>query len=195
MPYSRAVEERYRLQPADLDGPVEVTITNVTLQGLETVQPVLHFDSLHKWLTLDDIQSDEMARATGSAVFQDWLGRRIVLTPLEEEDWVRIAISRPGAPLPRPRRVPTPSVLPPPSPSDTPLPDSTPADSPPADPAEPTQAGSAQSSDQSPDADGPLSSVLLVGLIVLLTLAIAALLLYALGVSDAVWTWLMGGRS
>jgi hypothetical protein len=138
MPYSRAVEERYRLQPADLDSLLEVTVTNVTLQGLETVQPVLHFDGLSKWLTLDDIQSDEMARATGSAVFQDWLGRRLALTLREEEEGVRIAISKPGAPLPRPRRASpladSPAESSPgqtsPSPS---LPDGPPSDSPPAE--------------------------------------------------------------
>ena len=182
MPYSRAVEERYRLQPADLDGPVEVTVTNVTLQGLETVQPVLHFADFGKWLTLDDVQSYELARATCSAVFQDWLGRHIVLTPLQEEEGARIAISRPGAPIPRPRRAVTP-----------PKPTAAPADPTPAPLPEPTPVDSDQRPDPSSDADGPLKSILLIGLIALLALAIIVLLLYALGVSDAVWTWLMGG--
>ncbi len=183
MPYSRAVEERYRLQPADLDGPVEVTVTNVTLQGLETVQPVLHFADLEKWLTLGDIQSDEMARATGSAVFQDWLGRRLTLTPLEEEGTVRIAIIRVGAPIPRPRRASPPSDSTPSSPAPV---DAPPLNPPPAD-LTPTPADLTQPS------NSPLGSTLLIGLIILLALAIVALLLYALGLSDAVWAWLMGG--
>ena len=193
MPYSRAVEERYRLQPADLNGSLEVTVTNVTLQGLERLQPVLHFEGLSKWLTLDDIQSDEMARATGSAVFQDWMGRRLVLTPLEEEDGPRIAISRPGAPIPRPRRRPSPL---PEAPSAEPVPErvATPEPAPPEPESQPpTPTPTATPIDSTRPADDPLNSALLIALIALLTLAIIALLLYALGLGDEIWTWLMGG--
>lgn len=99
MPYSQVVEERYRLQASDLSGPARVTITNVTLEGLEDVRPVLHFDRLHKRLAISDIQSDEIARVTGSAVMSDWIGRSITLTVVLDGDGPRIALGPPDAPV------------------------------------------------------------------------------------------------
>lgn len=98
MPYSQVVEQRYRVQPLDLGGPTLVVITNVTLQGLEQIHPVLHFDRLQKRLMLDDAQSDELARITQSAVFADWVGHEVLLTPVSEDNETRIALSSPSAP-------------------------------------------------------------------------------------------------
>ncbi len=78
MSSSLVVDQKYRLQAQDLGGKqVTATVSNVTLQGLERVQPVLHFRRLHKRMVLDDAQSDTMARITGQAVLEAWIGARV----------------------------------------------------------------------------------------------------------------------
>lgn len=105
MPHSRVVEQQYRLQPSDLHGPALATITNVSLQGLEEMRPVLHFDKFGKRLVLDDVQSDELARVTRSAVFADWVGHAVMLEPIGEEGAARISLSSPPSqPTPQPTR-------------------------------------------------------------------------------------------
>ena len=106
MPHSRVVEQRYRLQPSDLRGPMQVAITNVSLQGLEKIRPVLHFDKFGKRLVLDDVQSDELARITRSAVFADWVGCAVMLEPIDEEGVMRIALSAPPSQQSSPQRKP-----------------------------------------------------------------------------------------
>ncbi len=86
MSSSPVVDQKYRLQAHDLGGKqVTATVSNVTLQGLERVQPVLHFRRLEKRMVLDDAQSDAMARITGQAVLEAWIGARVTLSPATDE--------------------------------------------------------------------------------------------------------------
>ena len=95
MTLSAVVEQRYRLQPQDLGGQsVTVTVSNVSLQGLERLQPVLHFQHIDKRMVLDDVQSDAMALITGQAILESWIGSRVTLTPAFEDQAETIAISR-----------------------------------------------------------------------------------------------------
>lgn len=82
MSISYFVDEKYRLQPADLQGrPRRVVIANVTYQGLEDVRPVLHFAGQTKRLALDAEQTRQLIALTGSAQLTDWIGRTVVLQP------------------------------------------------------------------------------------------------------------------
>ena len=63
---------------------MQATITNVTLQGLESLQPVLHFDDIAKPLVLGPEQCDELAYITGSAVLAEWIGTRLLLVANHE---------------------------------------------------------------------------------------------------------------
>ncbi|MCB9137440.1 MAG: hypothetical protein H6642_03735 [Caldilineaceae bacterium] len=92
------VDQRYRLRPEDLGGrSLTATVSNVTLQGLEQMQPVLHFTRIDKRLPLDDEQCDAMARCTGQAILEAWIGRRITLTPEAGDDGPTIRITAPDA--------------------------------------------------------------------------------------------------
>lgn len=113
MPTVPPLERRYRLQPGDLAGrSITVTVSNVTLQGLEELQPVLHFATIDKRMALDDAQCDAMARLTGQAILEAWIGARIMLTPVEEDEGATIRITQPVAgsagsdSLPEPRTAP-----------------------------------------------------------------------------------------
>ncbi len=101
MSSSPVVDQKYRLQPQDLGGkPITATVSNVTLQGLERVQPVLHFRRLSKRMALDDAQSDAMARITGQAVLEAWIGTRVTLSPATDEAGravIHIAAAHAGA--------------------------------------------------------------------------------------------------
>jgi hypothetical protein len=82
MSISYFVDQKYRLQPADLQGrPRRVVIANVTYQGLEDARPVLHFVGQTKRLVLNADQTRQLIALTGSAHFADWVGRPIVLQP------------------------------------------------------------------------------------------------------------------
>jgi hypothetical protein len=103
----------YRLQPGDLAGrSITVTVSNVTLQGLEELQPVLHFATIDKRMALDDVQCDAMARLTGQAILEAWIGTRIMLTPVEADEGATIRINQPFSSragsdsLPEPRTAP-----------------------------------------------------------------------------------------
>ncbi|MBP8293363.1 MAG: hypothetical protein KAX65_11360, partial [Caldilineaceae bacterium] len=51
----RVVEQRYRLQPADLPAAgLTAEVTHVSRQGVETVTPVLHLRGAPKPLLLDE---------------------------------------------------------------------------------------------------------------------------------------------
>lgn len=87
------MESRYRMQPTDLfHGPAWLTIANVSYQGVERLRPVLHFAEHGKRLILNPRQCDELAALTGSAVPREWIGRRVVLEPYEDEGGPSIAI-------------------------------------------------------------------------------------------------------
>ena len=68
------------------------------------MRPVLHFDKFGKRLVLDDVQSDELARVTRSAVFADWVGHAVMLEAIDEDGAARIALF---SPLPSPPPQPT----------------------------------------------------------------------------------------
>jgi hypothetical protein len=82
MSISSSVDERYRLYATDLNGrPRHVVIANVTYQGLEEVNPVLHFVGQSKRLVLTPAQCHQMVLLTGTALFIEWIGRPIILKP------------------------------------------------------------------------------------------------------------------
>jgi hypothetical protein len=86
MSTSSVVDERYRLQAVDLAGKrVTATVSNVSLQGLERIQPVLHFHHIPKRMVLDDAQSDAMARITDQAIIEAWIGAHVALRPTTDE--------------------------------------------------------------------------------------------------------------
>jgi hypothetical protein len=69
------IETQYRLHPADLDGkPSKAQIANVTFQGIEAMQPVLHFTGHAKRLTLTPAQSRQMVTITGTTIVTQWIG-------------------------------------------------------------------------------------------------------------------------
>jgi hypothetical protein len=77
------VDERYRLQPADLAGSAQrVLIQQVSFQGLEEMTPVLHFAGpLDKPLALNASQRRELIDLLHSSLCDDWLGQAIELRP------------------------------------------------------------------------------------------------------------------
>ncbi len=81
------------MQPDDLAGErVEATITNVTIEGLESLAPVLHFDRIAKPMNLTPGDADDLAHITQSAVMEEWIGQTISIAPIETDDGVRLAI-------------------------------------------------------------------------------------------------------
>ena len=99
------------LKPQDLDRrPITLTVSNVSLQGVERLQPVLHFTSIDRRLVLDDAQCDAMARITGRALLDEWIGARITLTPAPEEAGATIRIDASLASAAETRRLPTPQA-------------------------------------------------------------------------------------
>lgn len=76
------VDQEYRLQAGDLgQTPRRVLITNVTMQGLETMAPTLHFAGEPKRLPLSREQSQALIEITGTAVTQQWIGATVYLVP------------------------------------------------------------------------------------------------------------------
>ncbi len=105
MSLSPIVDARHRLRPDDLyNGALATTILNVTLQGVEAIRPVLHLAQAPKPLVLDAAQCNDIARITGSAVPNSWIGSEIVLNPNIRDDVLTIDIHAPGELLLSPRR-------------------------------------------------------------------------------------------
>lgn len=102
------IDQNYRLGAHDLMGaPRKLTITNVSLQGLEEMTPTLHFAGHTKRLTLTRDQSSDLIRLTGTPVIQQWIGLTVILEPALTPDGVTIRITTPGA-KPRATRLPQP---------------------------------------------------------------------------------------
>jgi len=105
------IQTLYRLQPEDLAGQrVEVTITNVSIEGLESLTPVLHFDQLKKPMVLDPGNANDLARITQSAVMEEWIGQSVSIAPIETEQGARLALFSPtqrtlDQPLSRPAHI------------------------------------------------------------------------------------------
>ena len=90
------IRTRYRLQPQDLAGRrMDVTITNVTIEGLESLTPVLHFDGIEKPMALHPGDANDMARITHSAVFHEWIGQTVSIASIDTGNGPRLAIFSP----------------------------------------------------------------------------------------------------
>ena len=106
-----SIQKRYRLQPEDLAGErVEATITNVSIEGLESLTPVLHFDRFEKPMLLDPGHANDLARITQSAVMEEWIGRSVSIAPIETAEGARLGLFSPtqrtlDQPLSRPPHV------------------------------------------------------------------------------------------
>ena len=90
------IQTRYRLQPQDLAGRrMDVTITNVTIEGLESLTPVLHFDGIEKPMALHPGDANDMARITHSAVLHEWIGQTVSIASIDTGNGPRLAIFSP----------------------------------------------------------------------------------------------------
>jgi hypothetical protein len=79
-PPARVVEQRYRLQPADLPTTgLQGAVTRITRQGVETVTPVLHLRGAPRPLLLDDENVRRMVAVAGSPLQGDWVGVTVLL--------------------------------------------------------------------------------------------------------------------
>jgi hypothetical protein len=79
-PPARVVEQRYRLQPADLPTTgLQGAVTRITRQGVETVTPVLHLRGAPRPLLMDDENIHRMVAVAGSPLHSDWVGVTVLL--------------------------------------------------------------------------------------------------------------------
>jgi len=99
MSLSPIIDDRYRLKPADIGRAIlRVTIRNVSLQGVETLCPVLHLGEFpNKRLVIDSTQCQVLIRLTGSPLFTDWIGQQIDLKTITDEGQAKITVSAPQA--------------------------------------------------------------------------------------------------
>jgi hypothetical protein len=81
MSISPVIDEHYRLRPADVGrSGVHVTVQNVSWQGVEQLQPLLHLREFpQRRLLLNQQQVQSMIEIVGSALAQDWIGHRLLL--------------------------------------------------------------------------------------------------------------------
>ena len=109
-PSPRVVEQRYRLQPADLPAAgLTAEVTHVSRQGVETVMPVLHLRGAPKPLLLDEENIRRMIAVAGSPLPAAWTGRAVALRIVGEAGQPVIRIFGPdasGADTVQPRRAP-----------------------------------------------------------------------------------------
>ncbi len=93
MSISEIVDEKYRLHATDLHGRAQyVTISNVSYQGIEDLNPVLHFTGTTKRSVLNQAQCQNLIQLTGSLIFTDWIGREVLLEPRATEGEAEILI-------------------------------------------------------------------------------------------------------
>jgi hypothetical protein len=79
---SDTIDIRYRLQPQDLGGqPRPVLVRNVTLEGVEMLTPLVHFEGLARPLALDLEQRMQIADIAHSNLLVDWIGLPLILRP------------------------------------------------------------------------------------------------------------------
>lgn len=81
MSISPIVDEHYRLRPSDIGrGSIQVTVQNVSWQGVEQLHPLLHLREFpQKRLLLNQPQVQSITEIVGSTLAQDWIGHRLVL--------------------------------------------------------------------------------------------------------------------
>ncbi len=81
----RVVEQRYRLQPADLPAAgLATSVTTVTRQGVEAVTPVLHLRGVTKPFLLDGENIRRMTAVAGSPLPTAWTGKAVALRIVSE---------------------------------------------------------------------------------------------------------------
>lgn len=93
MSFSSTVDYRYRLIAADLGGrPRTVMVTRVSYQGVENLQPMLHFEGIAKPLALDATQRLVVSQIARSTAVSDWVGLMMELHPVEQEhrSWIEV---------------------------------------------------------------------------------------------------------
>lgn len=102
MSRSAIVDGRYRLTPADLNGrPRQVMVKAVTLEGVEDLTPVLHFEGVARPLALGLMQRTDMALIARSTLTTDWVGVSLVLWPTKADGQEVIALRSIDAAPPR----------------------------------------------------------------------------------------------
>lgn len=120
MSFSATVDYRYRLVAADLEGHTRrVIVTRVSYQGVENLQPLLHFEGIGKPMALDMTQRLTISQIARSTAVSDWVGLMLELRPTHREGLAWIEIMEPGgnrrirdlnATPTRSQRIPTPPV-------------------------------------------------------------------------------------
>jgi hypothetical protein len=94
MSFSAVVDSRYRLTAADLEGKARVLmVTRVSYQGVENLQPLLHFEGVNKPLALDAEQRATIIRLARSSATSDWVGVLVKLWPIYANGRQRIVLS------------------------------------------------------------------------------------------------------
>ena len=95
---ARVVEQRYRLQPADLPAAgLETSVTTVTRQGVEAVTPVLHLRDVARPFLLDGENTQRVTAIAGSPLATDWTGVALALRVVDEDGRQMIRIFTPDA--------------------------------------------------------------------------------------------------
>ncbi len=93
MSISDAVDTRYRLLPADLGGRARrVLVYRVSVEGVEQMTPLVHFEGVARPLALDGDQRSQMAQIAGSTLLADWVGVALVLRPERRNGQTAIAL-------------------------------------------------------------------------------------------------------
>jgi len=93
MSLSDVIDRQYRLLPADLAGkPRKVIVRGVTVEGVEYVTPLIHFEGVGRPLALDAAQRIEMAHIARSTILADWVGAAVVLQPVRTNGQERIRL-------------------------------------------------------------------------------------------------------
>lgn len=114
---ARVVNDRYRLHAADLHGrAVQAQIVNVSLQGVEELQVVLHLSGFVKPLLLTPEQRQALLQLMQGGAFEQWIDQCITLRPRRIGNGQTIEISaaqvstRERTAVTQPARVATPPV-------------------------------------------------------------------------------------
>ena len=93
MSFSSTVDHRYRFIAAHLGGRSRtVMVTRVSYQGVENLQPMLHFEGIAKPLALDMTQRLVVSQIARSTAVSDWVGIMMELHPVEQDQrsWIEI---------------------------------------------------------------------------------------------------------
>ncbi len=97
MSFSATVDYHYRLVASDLDGAMRrVIVTRVSYQGVENLQPLLHFEGIGKPMALDMTQRLVVSQIARSTAVSDWVGLMLELRPAQREGRSWIEIMEPG---------------------------------------------------------------------------------------------------